>query len=393
MRTLKIVDSHEHFHPWEVHKDKFFSFYDLMIPYTQFDLISAGFPKDLLWKSPADSAEAEQYWQLVKPLWPKVKHGSFAQVPLLAMKEFYGIEDLTDDSVKELEKLLNRDNNEENYYSVLKEKCGIKVILDQVGKPGFDNPLFRGAIGIAFEYASSPSISVILDKEENRRNWTFKDYSRFVSEEIRKAASEGAVLVKLTSSMMTQLPDWDRAEEEFRQIREGNQIGTPFISACLADLSAKEAADLGIVACVHSGVWGDLTLQNPDLIFKYVERHPETTFDIYHMGHPYVYQTAYLAKNYANAYLNLCWAPTISPVLTARALDVWLDLVPVSKIIGFGGDMNFLPQTIWAAQEQSYRVLSDVFARRVSEGRMKIGEAEGILEDWLYNVPAKVYSL
>ena len=98
------------------------------------------------------------------------------------------------------------------------------------------------------------------------------------------------------------------------------------------------AGELGLVVAVHTGMWGDFRTQGPQHVIPIVSRHPKTRFDIYHMGIPYVRETAILGKNFSNVWLNLCWCHIISPRIACSAMDELIDLVPINKIIAFGGD-------------------------------------------------------
>jgi len=68
------------------------------------------------------------------------------------------------------------------------------------------------------------------------------------------------------------------------------------------------------------------------------QKYLETKFDLYHMGMPWVRDTAFIAKNYHNVYLNLCWSHIVSSHMTVSGLLEYFDIVSVNKIIAFGGD-------------------------------------------------------
>ena len=56
---------------------------------------------------------------------------------------------------------------------------------------------------------------------------------------------------------------------------------------------------------------------------------------------------AFIGKSVPNITLNLTWCPIISQALTARMLDEIIDLVPVNKIIVFGGDYRVSVQKVY----------------------------------------------
>jgi hypothetical protein len=111
------------------------------------------------------------------------------------------------------------------------------------------------------------------------------------------------------------------------------------------------------------------------------------------MGIPYVRECAFLGKNYPFAYLNLCWSHCVSEQMTKTTLNEWLDLVPVNKIFGFGGDINNLPQHVWGQLHQALQNLSEALAHRIHIGRMDTEYAKYVLKLWLYDNPKKIYKL
>ncbi|MDC7234396.1 MAG: amidohydrolase family protein [Spirochaetales bacterium] len=394
IREMRIIDAHEHLQTWENHKKRFFSFFDLLVPYAQFDLWSAGMPAEMLWNSPSNNEEARKYWEIIRPLWPAVNQGAYARIARRVLQEFYGIDDLNDGTWEKAGELLTRDNTKSQYYKTLKEKCRIDCILNQIGRSSFDDPFMRGAIGIPLEYAEPGAVKNVLDRIDPERHFTLDDYTDYVCRQVREAHKEGAVLVKLGAVIMTVSPDRKAAEQDFKEIAAGKPDKRhKHIGVWISDKVLALAGELGMVAAVHTGVWGDIRNQSPLHLFEFAESHPETVFDIYHMGFPWARECAFLGKNYPNVNLNLTWAPTVSPRLAAESLDIWMDLVPSSKIIGFGGDMAFLPQMVWAAQEATEEVLAAVMTRRISRGVTSSKQASNILQSWLYDNPTRIYNL
>jgi predicted TIM-barrel fold metal-dependent hydrolase len=104
----------------------------------------------------------------------------------------------------------------------------------------------------------------------------------------------------------------------------------------------------GIPVAVHTGFpytnWLEHRHWKPSAIIPLLSSHRETRFDLYHAGLPWVTQAGPLAKAFPNAWHNLTWAHLISPELPMRCIREWLDLVPVNKVIGFGG--NYTNETV-----------------------------------------------
>jgi len=80
--------------------------------------------------------------------------------------------------------------------------------------------------------------------------------------------------------------------------------------------------------------------QNAADLSRLLAAFPDTTFVLMHMGYPYQDEYIALAKHYANAYIDLCWAWIINPVATVRFVREFLVAAPVSKLFTFGGDYS-----------------------------------------------------
>jgi predicted TIM-barrel fold metal-dependent hydrolase len=153
------------------------------------------------------------------------------------------------------------------------------------------------------------------------------------------------------------------------------------------------AADLGLVVAVHTGMWGDFRTLDPQHMIPIIERHPKTKFDIYHLGIPYVRETAIIGKNFPNVWLNLCWCHIISPNITRQALNELIDLVPINKIIAFGGDYVIPVEKVYGHLVMARENIAKVLGLRIKEGLLTENEAVDIAKKWFYNNPKELYNL
>jgi hypothetical protein len=79
--------------------------------------------------------------------------------------------------------------------------------------------------------------------------------------------------------------------------------------------------------------------------------------------------------------------------MVLNSLDEWIDIVPTNKIIGFGGDVQTLPQHMVGMLDVAEETLATALARRIARGRLDLPGAKRILKAWLYDNPARVYGL
>ena len=74
-----------------------------------------------------------------------------------------------------------------------------------------------------------------------------------------------------------------------------------------------------------------------------------------------------IAKNYPNVYPDLCWAWTMNPAESERALSEWLDAVPFNKIFGYGAD------TAWPWCDVGYSLQARIGITRVLDQKIQAG--------------------
>jgi hypothetical protein len=108
---------------------------------------------------------------------------------------------------------------------------------------------------------------------------------------------------------------------------------------------------------------------------------------------PSVRDTIVIGKNHANVWLNLCWCHIISQQMTISGLDECVDMVPINKIIGFGGDYGRPVEKIYGHLVMAREDIAAVLGRRVDRGQMCIDEAIVIAKKWLWDNPKNLYKL
>ena len=170
---------------------------------------------------------------------------------------------------------------------------------------------------------------------------------------------------------------------------------TPLVRLYVSRIAAR-AAESDLPVAVHAGApwtsWQDYRVWEPTAIIPLLLRYRETRFDLYHAGFPWGTPTSMLGKAFPNIWQDLSWAHLMSPELAVRSVGEWLDLVPVNKVLGFGGDFRNETVVLVAGHlELARRNLATALGRRVSEGTMGDEEAREILRLWLADNPRTLY--
>lgn len=393
---FEVIDAHEHLPPEEVRVGEKVDALTLFSHYTRTDLITSGLsPKDF--ERIQDSELPLEYrWGLFAPFLEHIRHGSYARAAFIAAKEFYGFDTIDGNTYIPLSEAMAAANKPGIYQRVLREKCRIQTALTQSNRTDYDLDLLVPLMPTNTYVQVSTWEEVakrVSDLGESAN--TLDDYVAVMDKGVGKWKSEGAVGLKMVSAAYG---EGNRAEAIglFEALRNGSERLLPGLNPLrdyLLDEMLKICARRSLVVAVHSGMWGDFRTMEPTQMMPIFARHPETKFDLYHAGMPAVRETGVIGKNFPNVWLNLCWCHVISQKMTRSALDEWMDLVPVNKIIAFGGDYRYPVEKVYGHLVMAREDIAKVLSGRIEEGLMREEEAVAVAKKWFYGNPKGLYGL
>jgi uncharacterized protein len=386
--TLKVIDAHEHMLCADDHSKRYLSFWNFFSDYVKWDLMSAGLPKSYEGYMPKNEQEVIELFNVIEPYLPYVENGSYMLSVKMALKKYFGYDKITRKNFLDITRRLNKENTVENYHKILKDAHIVKLLEQSIqGNP--HETEFVNLTTLNWQWEIQQRVTKMC--RENKA-MTLNDVFAFYERELTKEKEGGSVGIKFFPHVFIERYDTAIAKQQFEAVKNGadfNQRST--LARVIYEKQIEIGTKLKMVIAIHTGVWADITDKTPMILFPIVAKYPNATFDIYHMGIPEIREAAFLGKNYPNVYLNLCWAYSVSENMVLNSLDEWIDLVPTNKIIGFGGDVITLPQHAVGMLIVAKHVLCKALARRIVNERMDIQGAKKILEDWLYNNPARVY--
>ncbi|MFH1732739.1 MAG: hypothetical protein ABIF82_13960 [Planctomycetota bacterium] len=120
-------------------------------------------------------------------------------------------------------------------------------------------------------------------------------------------------------------------------------------------------------------------------------RHPETRLDIYHVGYPFVRDALMLGKGFPNVWPNFCWPHVISRRFAMDALDEAVDLIPMNKLLAFGGDYGRPVEKAYGHVVMAREDIERVLAKRIRRGQLAEAQALGLAHEWFYENPVELY--
>ena len=143
----------------------------------------------------------------------------------------------------------------------------------------------------------------------------------------------------------------------------------------------KRANDEDFPVQIHTGYlagnWGSLGGTKALNLIPVFEKYRRVRFDIFHASWPWVSELGAIAKNYPNVYPDMCWAWTMNPAESERALSQWLDAVPYNKIFGYGADTRW-PWCNVGYSIQARKGIARVLEEKIAAGHFSDGTAREV---------------
>jgi len=396
IEEFEIVDAHEHLPPEKVRLEQKVDVFTLFSHYTRVDLLASGMPQESWDKIHNPAIPIEKRWEMFSPYLKPIRYGAYARPAFIAAKEFYGFDDISERNYKALSERISNGNTPGIYHRILREKCKIRVALTQANRTDYDLDLLVPLMPLD-TYAAIRSKKSIEERAVNLavKVKTLDDYLELIRRGLEKWKSEGVVGIKMSSRPYS-ARERSQAVALFDKLMRDEEKELPEMSPLYSYLMEEVldmAAELGLIVAVHTGMWGDFRLLDPQHMIPILGRHPGTRFDIYHMGIPYVRETAIMGKNFPNVWLNLCWCHVISPKIACSAMDELIDLVPINKIIAFGGDYSLPVEKVYGHLVMAREDIARVLRHRIEDGLMTENEAIEIARQWFYHDPKELYQL
>ena len=388
LEQIGTVDAHEHLPPEEsaIKEDK--DFFSLIQHYCRGDLVAAGAEADMALFQDRTRPLKER-WERFKPFFSAIRTGGYARSALIVVRDLLGFEDLNDDTYEAVGEKLSEMNKPGLYDYILKERCNIAACLQcwQLDNPGPDY-FYHLAPGPELIDLTSRDALDKLGKRCNRAIHTLDDVLECMTVIVEQwRANPKVVGIKshhaYWRSIAFQKVSRSVAERLFNRIstHEGQCLGShealPLQDFYMYQLVARAEA-VGLPMVFHTGLqagnYNRIANANPLLLQSLFDEFPRMKFDLFHAGMPFVREIAVLGKYFPGVHLNMAWAHVINPAQARSALSEWLDMVPNTKIFGFGGDYTMV-EKVYGHLKLARQNVAMVLAEKIREGAYTRGEA------------------
>lgn len=405
--TLRLIDTHEHLGPQTrgtgVQK---LDFMLLLQQYADDDIKSAGLSKPGFAELLGDSLTVAEKWQILEPYWLKSRNTSYNKLVNYTIQRLYGMDELSEQTVEPLSKAIREAYLSDWYHHVIVEKSKIAYIInDHPNRNAGDPAIFRYTQRFDYLQLDTREKLEQLARLHGKNINTLEDLEQTLRIDFEKATKNGFVTIKSTAAYYRTLYFRDVPREEadgiFRLILKSNNQPLPEeTTRILADYMMHRILDLALQyqkpIQIHTGLQaGDgnfIQHSNPALLSNLFLKYRDVKFLLMHGAYPYGGELAALAKNFRNVYFDISWVYTISPSFSERYLHEWLETVPASKVMGFGGDYDFV-DNVYAHSLLAREIVSRVLTEKVRTRYFTEAEAIQVASMLLYDNAFEVFRL
>ena len=376
----------------------------LLNHYFSFDLISSGISKNQIDNLFSKNVTPINKWRILKEYWPYLKNTTSGIVFRHTVKILYGINEISEDNIPELQKRYEQTRKKGFYKYIIQDiahikHCHVHSPISACKKSEFSDLIFQdialnGLIRVAIEPYSVPENVKInsLSDWHSLIDWWFSEYNQI---------SKG---VKIGNAYFRRL--------NFERV-EANEVEKIFIRKIHLQIVSNEdekklqdhlfwycvdkATEYELPVKMHTGQWAmnnamnmNWVKDNPSDCASLCKQAPNTKFIFFHLCYPHYEEMLSLAKNYSNAYIDMCWSWSINPLAAKDFLKKFILTVPNNKIFTFGGDDKIVENLIGHAFV-ARKGISQALNELVTENWITIGDALDLTDDIMYKNAEKIF--
>jgi hypothetical protein len=326
----------------------------LFAHYAADDLTSAGMPADARARLFDPDVPAADKWAVLSPWWQRTRHTGYLRAVNETARVLYGVTEWNAAECARVSAEFAASSTRPGHVAAILRASG--VLTCQVNS--LEEPLFCDSQepDLLLQDLSLLPLSTALDIPALRLrsgmpahdlagwhdviDWTFATYGpRAVAVKSQAAYARRLnyedVPARVAAPLFARVARGEGLAPDERKALEDHLMRYCLTRAMAAGLPIK-------LHCGYYAGTGSMPLHRvrdnaPDLC-PLLHDFGDARFVLMHIGYPYQDEYIALAKQYRNAYVDLCWAWIINPAATARFLHEYLLAAPANKVLCFGGD-------------------------------------------------------
>jgi predicted TIM-barrel fold metal-dependent hydrolase len=411
---LDIVSSHEHL-LWEEERIAAKAgLFTLISHYLLNDAVSAGLPPATAKTLEDGKIPLRERWAAFEPYYRAARFTGYGQAFRIAMNDIYGIGEVNASTVENAEAAIRAMNKPGLYEEVLQRRAKILYgVLDDYwhGDPMRPDARFF-VLARKLDWFIAPGNAAALKNMEKATGVAVTSLAGLKSameKRLEQSIAQGMIALKSTLAYSREIRfdevseadaerDFEALAKDGRRAPEGTRRFTERPYRNLEDHMFHHAMRLaearGLPVQIHTGTlagnagWVENT--RPMHLQNLFNLYPKVTFDLFHIGYPYIHEVTVLGKLFPNVHVDFCWAHVLSPATARRALAEMLDAMPYTKILGFGGDYRYVELT-YAHAVMARENIARVLAEKVAEGWCTEADAVEIAKALLAGNAARLF--
>lgn len=406
--SIKVIDTHEHMPVEEGITYTSCDFFDLLGFYTADDFLSSGISMSEWMEMMNKSTLLTRRIEIFFKFYPLIRFGTYFLAVRKSIEFLFGISDITKESIIEINEKLKL-MNQKGVYEKLYKEYGIEksltfTIYHKQNMKLHDNNHFLNPIP-TMDHVVATSRKTIeeLEWQVDFKIQTLEDYIRCIDNLLDFYKAMNVKALKFGSGYGRILdygtPDAQKADAIFQSILSGvtyDFSSVKDLDDYLTDHIIKRATEFDIPVIFHVGIHAGgknrVERAKASYLSPLIERFPHTKFVLLHVGAPYITEAIVLSKYYPNVYVDFTWLHVIDRTIAKEALNHCLEMLPINKVLGFGGDYMYIYNVIGHLQIARENI-AQVLYRRVQKGEMKKHHAFDIAKAWLHDNAIKLYKL
>jgi predicted TIM-barrel fold metal-dependent hydrolase len=346
-------------------------------------------------------------WEIVEPYWEKTFNTSSNRVILNAARDLYKIDELNDSTVVLLSSRMKEAYNGDWFNHVLKDLCRFDYVMQESDFVGVNSDFVRYTDKLSDWLTVRTKFRVdSLAASQVEPIFTLEDYVGSMKIAFEEAVKMGMVAVKVNIAYNRPLSfenvSADAAKKVFHKLTSGNENfelafkdAKPLQDYMLHQL-LEMARQYKLPVAFHTGMQAGsgnvIANSDPLLLTNLFFEFPDLKFVLYHGSYPFGGSLSGLVKTFRNVYLDMNWTYSISPSYAAKYLSEFLETVPASKIMAFGGDQRCVENT-YGELVIAKKVISDVLIDKVKNGYLTENEAKKVAKMILHDNGIAFYNL
>lgn len=362
------------------------------------------------------SRSLDERWPTLERIWKRSSNTGYGMMVRRVLKKFYGLDSLTLDGLKSMQGRIP-DFHDENVYDQTLGMAGIEVRLEDAAPPvntildgTYKMPARGRLVARITNYHDVRSCDMIHERAMavGRKVSSLDDYLDVLRFIFTGCKERGAVAVKDQSAYTRTLsygnPTRAEAESVFNWLMADprRRASDPEQSQPLDDFLFHEliriARDLELPFQIHTGLLAgcrnDIRGANAVNLTSLFGVHRDVKFDLFHANWPYDAELLFLAKNYSNVFINMCWAHIIDPIYCQRLLSQAVSSIPHVKIHGYGSDFSGLAADMaWSHASIARDNITIALCDLIDQEYLDIDEAKEIAYGWLYANAKEFYGV